>query len=207
MQTQGAVMKRRERRELPAGVLRAVRKAEMDALEHARKTIKGEVFDVGTGQTILKLEQRPLAALYEAQKISNTEAIAAQEIEQAVFAIHSGGRLAGMSLDRVDGGGRSGDSPWPAHLAKLVKTYQSWANHWSKARDRTGNPMLEVIFSAVIDERPFYIIAQEANCSRRRAERAVICGLRHYAAWGGYVSGRQATAWIASAEDVFSRRA
>jgi hypothetical protein len=198
---------RRERRaSQTARLMRLVRKAEADAIEQARKTVKGEVMDVGTGQTILKMLERPLPKLHEGKKIGGPEVMAAQEIAQAVSAIGSGGRLSGISFDRVDAGRGMEGSDWPARLAKIVKNYQSWANHWAKERNRTGNPMLKVMYAAIIEETPFNDIAAEVNYGRRRVEQAVICGLRHYAAWSGYVSGRQATAWLVAAEDVFSRR-
>ena len=47
----------------------------------------------------------------------------------------------------------------------------------------TAYPMLEVIWSAVIDERPIASSPQDIGYGRTRTARAIICGLRHYAAW------------------------
>jgi hypothetical protein len=193
-----------------ARLLRAVRKAEVEAYEAGLKKLRrgvidGPIQDVGTGQTIIKLQQKPLAHLVDCGKIGGAEISAAQQIDLAVSSIKAGGRLLGISYDRVDRG-HAGDAPWPARIAEAVNNYQDWANHWSRERNRTRNPMLQVIWEAVIEEYAFHVIAQNVGCSRRRAEKAVICGLRHYAAYHGFVSGALATAWFQAAEDVFNRR-
>ena len=193
-------MSRRQPISLPSRMQREVRKAEAAAREETGG-------DPGTGQTVIKLQrhQPPLRTLLEARKIGSLELQAAEQIALAAFSVASGGILRAVPLELVSRG-RQGDSPWPAHVAEAVRNYQRWQNHWTAEWKRTRNPMLEVIWSAVIDERPIAVIAQEINCGRARTQRAIIAGLRHYAAWSNLVVGIQAQAWIAAAQHVFDKR-
>ena len=179
---------------------REIRKVEAEA----REATAG---DPGTGQTIIKLQrhQPPLRTLLEGRKIGAVELQAAEQIVLAVFAVSVRGRLAAALLEHVSHG-RQGDNPWPATVAMAVRTYQQWQNHWSTEWKLTRNPMLEVIWSAVIDERPISVIAEETGHGRARTARAIMHGLRHYAACAGLVTGNQRQAWIAAAQHVFDRR-
>ena len=192
---------------------REVRKAEAVAHEaNLRKLraqeITGPVQDTGTGQTILKLQrhQPPLRTLVEAKKIGAVELAAADQIAQAVTAVCSRGHLAAAMLERI-AHGRQGDNPWPLEIALAVRNYQQWQNHWSDEYKRTRNPMAQVIWSAVIDEHPISVIANDIGYGRTRTARAIICGIRHYAAWANMVVGIQRAAWIAAAQQVFNRTA
>jgi len=196
-----------------AKMQREIRKAEAVAHEaNLRKLraqeITGPVQDTGTGQTILKLQrhQPPLRTLVEAKKIGAVELAAADQIAQAVTAVCSRGHLAAALLERI-AHGRQGDNPWPAEIALAVRNYQRWQNHWSDEWKRTRNPMCQVIWSAVIDEHPISVIANDIGYGRTRTARAIICGIRHYAAWANMVVGIQRAAWIAAAQQVFNRTA
>lgn len=186
--------KKADQADLAGRVLRAVRKAERHAGDGTQLS--------GTGQTILKHRQAPIARLVDSEKIGPEEIQAAQEIEQAFFAIDTRGRLCGMTLDRVDGG-RHSDLPWPATVAKAVVNYQRWANHWSSRRKAYGDPMLEVVVAAVIDERPIKEIAMDVGRRHTTVELGLASGLRHYAAWAGFASGQMAALWLDAAESVF----
>jgi len=168
--------------------------------------ITGPVQDSGTGQTILKLQrhQPPLRTLVEAKKIGAVELAAADQIAQAVTAVCSRGRLAGALLERI-AHGRQGDNPWPAEIALAVRNYQHWQNHWSDEWKKTRNPMMQVIWSAVIDEHPISVIANDIGRGRARTSRAIIWGLRHYAAWAHMVVGTQSARWCLEAQHVFQR--
>jgi len=189
----------RQQRTVETQMRREIRKVEADA----REATAG---DPGTGQTIIKLTryQPPLRTLVDAGKIGAVELQAAEQITQAVFAISVNGRLAAALLERISHG-RQGDNPWPTHIAIAVRHYQEWQNHWSAEWKLTRNPMLEVIWSAVIDERPISVIAQEISRGRARTARAIIWGLRHYAAWANMVTGTQAARWALEAQHVFER--
>jgi hypothetical protein len=65
--------------------------------------------------------------------------------------------------------------------------------------------MLETVWSAVVDERPISVIAEEIGYGRKRTARAIICGLRHYAVWANMVTGTQRQAWAHAAQHVFAR--
>src|SRR4029077_3092757 len=97
-------------------------------------------------------------------------------------------------------------SPWPAHVAVAVHNYQNWQRHWTKEHTLTRNPMLEIVWSAVIDERPISVIAQEIGYGRHLTTKGIIAGLRHYAAHARMVTGTQAQLWIGEAQHVFDRR-
>lgn len=167
---------------------REIRKAEAEAREI-------NAGDTGTGQTILRLNrhQPPLRTLLEAGKIGAIELQAAEQIALAFTAVASRGILSAALLDRVDFGQSGRD--WPAQIALAVRNYQQWANFWSDEWKRTRNPMAGVIWSAVIDQRPISVIAQEVELSYYFTERALVCGLRHYAAHAGLVSGNDAREW------------
>jgi hypothetical protein len=161
--------------------------------------------DPGTGQTIIRLarHQPPLRTLEEAHKIGADELRAAAQIALAVTVVCSRGTLAAASLERVAYG--RNDKPWPIEIALAVRNYQTWQNHWSAEWKLTRNPMLEVIWSAVIDEWPISVIAQNIGYGHQRTQRAIMHGLRHYAAWAGMVTGNQARAWLDGAQHVFAR--
>lgn len=193
-------MTRRQPVSLPSRMLREVRKVEAAA----RETSPG---DPGTGQTIIRMQrsQPPLRTLLESRKIGAVELQAAEQIALAAISVATGGILHAVQLERVSHG-RMNDSPWPAHVVLAVRNYQTWQTHWTAEWARTRNPMREVIWSAVIDERPISVIAADVGHGRARTARAIICGIRHYAAWANLVTGSQRQAWIAAAQHVFDRR-
>jgi hypothetical protein len=193
-------MSRRQPVSLPSRMLRTVRKVEVAA----REATAG---DPGTGFTVLRMarHQPPLRTLLESRKIGADEIHAAEEILQVVTAVASRGVLHAALLQRVDFG-RECERDWPPKIALAVRNYQEWQNYWSDQWKRTRNPMLEVVWSAVIDQRPISVIAEEIGYGRGRTQRAIICGIRHYAAWAHLVSGTQRQAWIYAAQHVFDRR-
>jgi hypothetical protein len=87
-----------------------------------------------------------------------------------------------------------------------VRNYQAWQRHWTAEWARTRNPMLEVVWSAVVDEQPIAAIANDIGYGRTRTTRAIVCGIRHYAAWANMVTGIQRQAWLEAAQRVFDRR-
>jgi len=177
---------------------REVRKAEAEARE-------SNAGDTGTGQTILKLNrhQPPLRTLLEAGKIGAIELQAAEQIALAFTAVATRGILSAALLERVDWGQSGRD--WPFHVAVAVRNYQQWSNHWSAEWKRTRNPMAGIIWSAVIDQRPISVIAQEVELSHYFTERAIVCGLRHYAAHAGLVTGNDAREWREKAQGLVFR--
>lgn len=187
---------------LAAAPARAIRKAEASEFDKKRATIKDAVEDVGTGHTILKLRQPPIGHLADKKLIAGEEIQAADEIALAFFAIDTRGRLQGMTLDRVDGG-RQSNAPWPAVTAKAVANYQRWANYWSDRNARYGDPMLEVVIAAVIDERPVRQIALEIGRRHSTVERGLAAGLRDYAARNGMAAKGTAHKWMTEAEGLF----
>ncbi len=180
---------------------REVRKTEFAA----REANNGQ--DSGTGFTILRMarHQPPILTLVEAGKIGTDELQAVEQIAQAVTAVCGRGRLAAALLERVDFG-RQDEREWPAQVAISVRNFQSWQNHWSAEWARTRNPMCQVVWAAVIDETPIAAIAEDIGYGRTRTTRAVVTGIRHYAAWANMVTGIQRQAWLEAAQRVFDRR-
>jgi hypothetical protein len=180
-------------------MLREVRKIEAAA----REATDG---DPGTGQTIIRMarHQPPLRTLLDARKIGPDELAAAEEIALAAFSVAMGGILRAGQLERI-ARARQGDNDWPAHVAMAVRNYQQWQRHWTAEWARTRNPMLEVVWSAVVDEQPIAGIAADIGYGHRRTTRAIVCGIRHYAAFAGLVLGTQRQVWLDAAQHVFAR--
>jgi hypothetical protein len=197
----GCNVSRKQIVSLPSRMQREVRKVEAEA----REANHGQ--DVGTGQTILRLKrsQPPLRTLLEARKIGPDELAAAEQIAQAASAVATGGILHAAGLERVDHG-RQDERDWPHTLAIAVRNYQDWQRYWTAEWAHTRNPMLEVVWSAVVDEQPIAGIAADIGYGHRRTTRAVICGIRHYAAFTHMVTGIQRQAWLDAAQHVFDRR-
>lgn len=184
-----------------AAPMRAVRKAEIEAREIAlrklgRQEIEGPVEDVGSGQTLLKFRRTPIARLIDIGKLGPEEIQAAQEIESAFFAIDSRGRISGMSLDRVDGGGRHSDLPWSARVAGAVQNYQRYAVYWTKRSNLYADPMLQVVIAAVIDERPVREIAMDVGRRHSTVELGLVWGLRDYSLRAGFATAQTGWEWV-----------
>lgn len=190
-----------------ASARRSVRKAETSSFDKKRAAVKDAVEDAGTGQTILKLRQKPIERLIDENKIGPWERDAAAEIETAVHAIASSLMSRGISLDRVDCGKASTGGAWSDRQATAVRNYQRFAEVWSDRAAQYRDKTLQIIISAVIDERSIRLISDDAHCSRLRAERALIWGLRDYAARAGLVPNKHLAAdWQGAAEQVFGWR-
>jgi len=150
--------------------------------------------------TIVKLRSTPLAILIEKGSAKGEELMAAQDIETAFFAISGGLMYRSPQLEKIDKGH---GQHWPASTEKAVKRYQAWANHWSKRRKTANDYTLECVIGAVIDQRPLRVIGEDLGYGRVRITRAVLSGLRDYAARAGWVEGKVAAIWIEAAEQTF----
>jgi len=192
-------MIRRQQRTVETQMRREVRKVEAEA----REATAG---DSGTGQTIIRMQrhQSPLRTLLDTRKIGPDELAAAEQIAQAAFSVATGGILRAVQLERAIHG-RQDERDWPHTLAVAVRNYQAWQRHWTAEWARTRNPMLEVVWSAVVDEQPIAGIAADIGYGHRRTTRAIICGIRHCAAFANMVTGIQRQAWLDAAQHVFAR--
>jgi hypothetical protein len=171
------------------GMKRTVRKVE-------RRTGAGDIG--GTGQTVLKAKVSPLSCLVRDQRIGNEEIKAAAEI-LSVFMTISGSLLSGSMLRERISGGRGDQSLW---VIEAHERYKAWADHWS-VRKKRGDPTLEIVISAVIDERSFRHIERDLRLRNGRAAEATVNGLRDYAARAGWVTGQMAIAWLEAAARLF----
>jgi hypothetical protein len=163
---------------------------------------KGQSADA-TKATIAKRRASPIVALVEAGKLGAEELSAARDIETAFMALS--GALMFKPLSFVQHS--KGKPPeWNGKTSKAVEQYRKWADRWTIRRKSHLDHTLECIIAAVIDQRPIRVIAQDLGFDFRRIERAVIAGLRDYAARAGWVDGKIAQAWMDAAEQVFSRR-
>lgn len=194
----------------PAGrMMRAVRKAETSEFDRKRGAIKDAVQDVGTGQTILKMRARPIPKLVDEGKLGPEELQAAEDILTAFTALSSGLCARGINYDRVDNG-RHTNSAWPTRVARAVTRYQEFARIWTQRNNEYGDPTLAILIGAIVDQHWLRTLAldhcrgQRMEWAIKRTERAIIGGLRDYAARAGFVSGQQADKWQAEAQSVFA---
>lgn len=180
-----------------------LRAAEENALVTTRARVRGDVNDVGTPYTIVKMRPTPVETLIDKHKIGSEERQAADEISLAFFALSSRLMLRGINYDRVDGG-RQSNLPWSVRLAGAVSRYQAWANIWSGRNKQYADPTLEIVIAAVIDERRIRGIAQDLCFRPAKIERAIICGLRDYAARADIAGGKHAQRWKDEAQREFA---
>jgi len=182
---------------------KVVRRAEREALDKARKNLKGAIDDVGTGQTIIRLQSSPVARLMDRGKIAGEELRAAEEITSVFMAITGALMLRAPSMEFRDR--TSGTPTEPARMVDAHARYKAYAAYWS-ARARRGDRTLEIVIATVIDERSFRIIEQDLNIRNGKAEQATIWGLRDYAARADWCDKRLRTTWITTASEVFRLR-
>jgi hypothetical protein len=178
---------------------RAVRSAEQAHLNKLRRTVKDEVSDAGTGQTIIRLRASPVESLIDRGKIGSEEQMAADEISKVFMAISGALFPRGVSLERVD---KSLAPPDPPSMIDAQARYRAFAAHWSDMAKKK-HPLLAIMIEAIFDERPFRTIDQERGMRSGKAEKVVIAGLRDYAARAGWVTGRVRAAWLLEASSLF----
>jgi hypothetical protein len=154
----------------------------------------------GTGATILKLSPPPLTRLLDRGRIGTEEVRAADEIAMAFNAQAGSLRIKPPSLERRDATCQGHE---PVFVIDAVARYKRWAAHWSARAARRGDRTLEIVIAAVIDERAFHTIEADLAIRHGVAARAVIAGLRDYAARAGWTDRRTAEAWFAAAEVAF----
>lgn len=152
---------------------------------------------------IAKLRGSPMALLIEKASAKGEELMAAQEIELAFMAISGALMFKPLSMERTS---RGQYPDWPQRTCQAVAQYQKWANHWSARRKANMDYTMECIIAAVIDQRPIRSIAADLGFHHARIEKAVIGGLRDYAARAGWVDGKVAREWMDAAERTFNRR-
>jgi hypothetical protein len=145
---------------------RALRKAERRA---------GDGTEIGgTGATVLKFLPPPLVRLVEKKRIGTEELRAADDISIAFHAQAGALLIKPPSLEKRDATYHGRESAW---VIDAVLRYKHWARHWS-ARARRGDRTLEIVISAVIDERAFHVIEADVGIRHGMAARAVIAALR-----------------------------
>jgi hypothetical protein len=156
----------------------------------------------GTGATILRLRPAPLVRLIEKQRIGTEEIRAADDITTAFHAQAGAVMIKSPSLEKRDATYHGGEPVW---VIDAVSRYKRWARHWSQ-RAPHGDPTLEIVVAAVIDERAFYSIEADVGIRHGMAARVVIAALRDYAARAGWTDRNIGEAWIKEAEAIFVLR-
>ena len=151
--------------------------------------------------TAIRLRGTPMALLLDRGDAGGEELEAAQEIERAFMAITKGANLKAPSFEKRDPTYNAMD--WGLKTIQAVRNYQTWANHWSIRRNKYHDYTLECVISAVIDQRPIRTIADDIGFHHTRIAKAVINGLRDYAARAGWVDHVTAGKWMVEAERVF----
>lgn len=180
-------------------LLHAAKTIDIRVAKNAELSADGDI--AGTGLTQLKLKTTPLAKLIDEHRLPAEAVTAADEICTAFHAIAARMMVRSASIEKIDGRGRGG-LPWSVQMVRSVENYQRFANHWS-ARAKLGDPTLEIVISAVIDERQVRTIAEDLSFGHNRVRRALIGGLQDYAARSGFVTGGLAARWQEEAEEVF----
>jgi len=156
----------------------------------------------GTGATILRLRAAPLVRLIEKQRIGTEEVRAADDITTAFHAQAGEIMIKSPSLEKRDATYHGHE---PVRVVDAVSRYKRWARHWSH-RARHGDPTLEIVVAAVIDERAFYSVEADIGIRHGVAARVVIAALRDYAARAGWTDRNTGEAWIKQAEAIFVLR-
>lgn len=197
-----------ERASMAAKMLRAVRKAEADGTEALHSRVRrGEVehpgsLDPGTGQTILKFHDGPIARLIKDKKIGPEELRAAEDIRIAVAAQTSALWIKPLSMERVD---KAATGNEPARILDAVARYKVFANVWT-IRAKRGDPSLAALTMAVVDDWPFWLIEQDLRLRHGMAPKAVAAALRDYAARAGWATGAASRNWLVSEGAIFRLR-
>jgi hypothetical protein len=177
--------------DIPARMMRHVRKAER---------ISGDGSEIsGTGFTILKRADSPIARMLNSGAIGSSELQASEDICLAFRAISGALFLKPLSMERRD---RSNSTHEPARVIDATSRYQAWANIWSD-RSKQGDPTLEIVIAAVWDERALRNIEQDLNIRNGTAAKATAAGLRDYAARAGWAQGAAGRQWLVSEGAVF----
>src|SRR5260370_17132704 len=132
----------------------------------------------GTGATILRLRPAPLVRLIEKQCIGTEEIRAADDITTAFHAQAGEVMIKSPSLEKRDATYHGREPVW---VLDAVSPYNPSTRHWSQ-RAQHGDPTLEIVVAAVIDERAFYSIEADVGIRHGVAGGAVIAGLRDYVA-------------------------
>lgn len=154
-----------------------------------------------TRLTAFRLRSSPLAMLLNEKLIGGEEMTAAQDIEMAFVALSGSIGFKPLTMERVQGGQHP---DWSDKTTRAVSRYKEFAAHWSIMK-KLGDRTLEVLFMAVIDQRPFSIIEADIGMRHGKAKKVVVRALRDYAARAGWVSGRTASDWKAEASTSFKR--
>lgn len=150
-----------------------------------------------------RLRGSPMTLLIEKASAKGEELMAAQEIELAYMALAGALMFKPISMEKTSPGAKR---DWSPRTTGVVQQYQAWANHWSQRRKAHLDYTLECVIAAVIDQRPIRVIGEDLGFHHTKIERAVLGGLRDYAARAGWVDGKIAKAWMEAAEQTFNRR-
>jgi hypothetical protein len=196
-------------------MMRRARKAEQAAEVAVHERIrKGDIvravdnkgtpapIDPGSGLAILKRSDSPISRLLNSGAIGSAELQASEDICLAFQAISGALFLKPLSMERRD---RSNSIHEPARVIDATSRYQAWARLWSD-RSKRGDPTLEIVISAVWDERGFRTIEQDLNIRNGAAAKATAAGLRDYAARAGWAQGAASKRWLVSEGAVFRLR-
>jgi hypothetical protein len=159
----------------------------------------------GTPFTLLRLGNNPVGRLVDAGRIGAEELRAAAEISLAFYAITGALQIKPVSLDRVDCAASAQSGSESAAIAVAQRRFRDFARFWSR-RGKCGDPTLEIVLRAVVEERAFAAIERALGLRHGAAARAVIRALQHYAAAAEWVDPKMARTWLSNAESGFRLR-
>lgn len=171
-------------------------------IKRALRKIERESTTGGTGPTILRMTSKPVAVLVDGGYIGQVELQSASDIQTAFMALAGALFIKSPSMEKID---RSHGPSFAAHTVGAISRYQEWARYWSD-RAKRGDRTLQVVIAAVIDERSFSAIETDEGFRHGAAKRALIGGLRDYAARAGWCTKTTANRWIDQASRTFRAR-
>jgi hypothetical protein len=148
----------------------------------------------------MKQSPSPVDRLLSDGRIGNVELQAAQDITRAFVARTGGLWLRAVTLERVDASGGWGGSTQRDIDAQ--RRYTAFADHWSILAKR-GDKTLAIVIEAAVHEHPLYVVEDNLGIRHGTARRALIRGLRDYAARAGWVDSATAAQWKAEASSTF----
>jgi hypothetical protein len=159
----------------------------------------------GTPFTILKLANNPIGRLVDSGRIGAEELRAASEIAVAYYSITGALQIKPVNLDRVDCGSSAQLGTESPALALAQRRFRQFSDFWSQ-RAKRGDPTLEIVIRAVVEERPFSAIERDVGIRHGAAAGAVVRALRHYAALARWVDPSTAQTWTSDAQNGFRLR-
>lgn len=159
---------------------------------------------VPSGLVAVRMRNSPVAWLVSNRKIGGDEFRAAVDIETAFMALSGALMFKPLTMEKTSPGKRR---EWDERTSEAVERYRRFAGHWSDRAKQYGDKTLEIVISAVIDQRPFSQIEADIGLRHGKAKQVTVRALRDYAARAGFVDRRTGDRWKVEAAQSFQSSA